>query len=309
MSTSNADKPIFIVGAARSGTTLLQFMLRSHPHVSLPTAESHFFIPFYAARDEYGDLTERDNLRRLISDIYEKKQLFFKADFHGMTFDVEAVTDMLHREQCSNVPDIISRIFQENAKGEGKVRWGDKTPYYVLHMDTLLAMFPGAQFVHLIRDGRDCALSMLERKHDLKIFNTYHAAYTWNKYVVSGRAFGERHPDRYFEVRYEDILDNPQDSIQALCEFLEIEFSQDVIEFRKAKEGLKTPLLRQPLQRSNQNKWKSKMSEKQIEIFENMAGETLEACGYDLASSSPSISAINRLYYELEIKWNHYRDR
>lgn len=70
------NRPIFIVGAARSGTTLLQYMLKSHPDLSLPTAESHFFIPFYQCRTDYGDLSDIGALTRLLEAIYDSRKLF-----------------------------------------------------------------------------------------------------------------------------------------------------------------------------------------------------------------------------------------
>ena len=69
---------------------------------------------------------------------------------------------------------IFAGLFEKNAAGEGKLRWGDKTPYYVLHMPMLLGRFPGAQFIHLIRDGRDVALSLFDRRHD-RIIDQYRA--------------------------------------------------------------------------------------------------------------------------------------
>lgn len=305
-SSLKEDNPVFIVGAARSGTTLLQYMLRSHPEISLPTAESHFFIPFYRQEKEFGDLTNKDNIRALLEAIYSARKGFFDEDVHGIRYDIDSLTEMLQNRGCSTLPELISGIFQANAKAEGKTRWGDKTPYYVLHLDTLLEMFPGAQIIHLIRDGRDCALSMLERRWDLQIFNTYHAAYIWNRYVTAGQDFGMRHPDRYFELRYEDILNHPVSSMERLCNFLHIRFDDSVINFKKSDGSGKTALLTKPLQKSNQAKWKRRMSEKQLAVFESVAGPALEKCGYEPAIQAPSISKLDWFLYELQIRLGHF---
>ncbi len=306
MLNNSIDGPVFIVGAARSGTTLLQYMLRSHPDISLPTAESHFFIPFYLRRMEFGDLTQYKNLHALINEIYHSKISFFNDDLHGINFNVEEITTTLHHQECTTIPEVITGIFRANAKAEQKTRWGDKTPYYILHLDTLLEMFPDAQFVHLIRDGRDCALSMLQRKWDLKIFNIYHAAYTWEKYVQAGRTFSVGHPECYLEIRYEDILNNPKRSMHDLCNFLNVPYDDALIEFKKSiGAGNKTPLLTKPLQRSNQSKWQSTMKEKDLVVFESLAGSTLAENGYTLECRSPSISSLDRFFYELHIKSNY----
>jgi len=303
------NRPIFIVGAARSGTTLLQYMLRSHPDVSLPTAESHFFIPFYDRQDDFGDLTQLENIQKLLDEIYHSHHYFFDENMHGLNFDAIQLATEIHHANITTIPDIISFIFQKNATAEGKTRWGDKTPYYVLHLDALLEMFPNAQIVHLIRDGRDCAFSMLERKWDLWIFNYYHAAYTWNKYVRAGKAFGKKHPDHYFEIRYEDILDQPETSIKNLCEFLDIDFNQSVINFGKSDGSGKTPLLQKPLQKSNQGKWKSNLSKRQRSTFEALASETLAGCGYEVSTPPPKINMATRFINEVHIKLCQFYNR
>jgi len=306
---ASQDHPVFIVGAARSGTTLLQYMLRSHPELSLPTGESHFLIPFRQRSAEYGDLTEKSNLRRLLFDIYEFKRPFFDEEFHGLRFDADWLTDRLHAAGCASFADVVSALFQLNAMGEGKHRWGDKTPYYILHLDTLLDMFPNAKVVHIIRDGRDCALSMLQRKWDLKIFNTYHAAYLWNRYVTAGRRFGEKHPERYFEFRYEDMLSAPESVMERLCGFLGIEFSDAVINYKKTTVPGKTPLLTQPLKKDNTAKWKKAMPEHQVQVFEAMAGDTLGACGYERAFPGARLSRIDWLLGESQIRLGYFWDR
>ena len=303
------DNPVFIVGAARSGTTMLQYMLRSHPELSLPTGESHFFIPFQLRAASFGDLRQTDNLRHLLQEIHVFKRNFFDEEFHGIRFDVDWLLERLQAAGCQTFADVVAGIFQLNALGEGKTRWGDKTPYYILHLETLLEMFPRARVVHIIRDGRDCALSMLQRKWDLKIFNTYHAAYLWKRYVEAGRAFGRVHPQHYFEFRYEDMLANPEQEMERLCSFLEIEFSDAVINYRKTTVPGKTPLLTQPLKKDNTAKWKNRMSPRQVRVFEAMAGDTLDACGYERARPDARLSPADWFLGESQIRLGHFWDR
>jgi len=173
---SRQQGPIFIVGAPRSGTTMLQYRLRNHPHISLPTGESHFFIPLYRNLESFGDLRQVDNIRRVLQAMHEQSRDFLETDLHGVKFDVDRLARELHAEGRHTMPAIISGLFEKNARGEGKSRWGDKTPYYVMHLPKLLEWFPDAQIVHLIRDGRDVALSLFGRQHDFSVYNTYFAA-------------------------------------------------------------------------------------------------------------------------------------
>lgn len=309
-SNSQTKGPIFVVGAARSGTTLLQYMLRSHPNISIPTAESHFFIPFHRRKQEFGDLTKKENIRSLLQQIYNAKKPFFDNDCHDFKFNADEMSEKFFLEKRSTVPEIISGIFEENARGEQKTRWADKTPYYILNLQTILEMFPDAQIVHLIRDGRDCCLSMLERKHDLKIYNTYHAAYIWNRYVTAGKAFGASFPDQYHEIKYENILNSPENTIKNLCKFLGEEFNQSIIHFKKSKgPGIKTPLLKSPLRKSNQNKWRDRMSKQQIRIFEAVAGKTLSQTGYALSTESSFLSPFDWIRSEIHMRFHQKWDK
>ena len=149
--------PIFIIGAPRSGTTLLQYMLRSHPRISLPTGESHFIVPLYREAESFGDLQNQDNIRRVLNEMYRRNASFLDTDLHGLKFNTDVLSQQLHQQGMTTIPQLIRAVMELNAKGEGKQRWGDKTPYYSLHVPLIMEMFPDAQILHIIRDGRDCA--------------------------------------------------------------------------------------------------------------------------------------------------------
>jgi hypothetical protein len=302
--------PVFIVGAPRSGTTLLQYMLRAHPRISLPTGESHFFIPLYRNAERYGDLSRLENVRAVLDMMYRKSANFLDTDLHGMKFDAAILADELHREGRCTMPSIISGLFEKNARGEGKVRWGDKTPYYVLHMVKLKEWFPDAQFIHLIRDGRDVALSLFGRKHDFQVYNIYLAAKYWQIYVELGRAQGlQLKADSYMEMHYEDILADQEGAMRRICVFLREDFSPALLSYEKSSETGKTPLLMQPVQSGNKEKWRKEMTPAQIAVFESAVGSTLSECGYVLETDALPISlplrAAYRLHNAVLSKWNN----
>jgi len=284
-------KPIFIVGAPRSGTTLFQYMLRSHPNISLPTGESHFFIPLFRNEKNFGDLSKIDNVRTVLEAMYKQSADFLDTDIHGIQFDIDSLTEEFHAEGRITMESIFSGLFEKNAIGEGKTRWGDKTPYYVLHMKRLLEKFPDAQFIHLIRDGRDVAMSLLSRKHDFGVYNYFFAAKYWEIYVELGRECGNALGDKvYYEVRYEDLLNTPEATMKGVCNFLDEPYSNSLVNFKKSGEAGKTPLLQKPVQKDNQEKWRKSMSDSQIRIFEGAVGTTLKQCGYPLITSAKPIS-------------------
>jgi hypothetical protein len=303
-SPARQNGPIFIVGAPRSGTTVLQYRLRNHPRISLPTGESHFFIPLYRNQADFGDLSQLENVRRVLQAMLDQSRDFLETDLHGLKFNIETLANALHAEGRHTLPAIIAGIFEKNAQGEGKARWGDKTPYYVMHLPKLIEWFPDAQIVHLIRDGRDVALSLFGRQHDFYVYNSYFAAEYWESYVEKGRAQGRQlAANQYLELRYEDLLTQPDATMKTLCAFLGEEFSDELFDVTAVDDPGKTPLVHKPLRADNAGKWRSNMSAAQIQAFESVSGNTLRAFGYELVTPaihpSPLVKAAYRLHNRL----------
>lgn len=292
------DGPIFIVSAPRSGTTLLQYRLRNHPRISIPTGESHFFITLYRNRDSFGDLSRLENVRAVLAAMYQQSQKFLDSDLHGLKFDLDTLSKELCAEGRHSLPAIISGLFEKNASGEGKVRWGDKTPYYVMHIPKLMKWWPNAQIIHLIRDGRDVALSLFGRIHDFGVYNTYSAAKYWQQYVERGHELGSAlPPGQYFEIHYEDLLANPEETMQKLCDFLTEEYSSNLFNIESVENAGKTPLVYQPIKSENAGKWRTKMTSRQIRLFKSAAGGTLLHFNYELTTfrSPPTLFPASHL--------------
>ncbi len=126
----------------------------------------------------------------------------------------------------------IGIVFRAYARRFDKPRWGDKRPGYYQYIPGLLRMFPDAQIVHLIRDGRDCVASLQTMpwfKRDI-----YAAICTWIEAIDSGRR-AARHlpPDAYFELRYEELVADPQARLAQLCDFLGEEYDPAMAEPHK----------------------------------------------------------------------------
>lgn len=310
--THRSARPIFVVGSPRSGTTLLQRILRSHAAISSPTGESHFIIPLYRRRTSFGDLRKLDNVRKVLAEMHRINAEFLDTDLHGMRFDIDPLADEFHAAGHDTIPSIVDALFAKNALNEGKRRWLDKTPYYVLHLPLLLEMFPGAQIVHIIRDGRDCALSMLERRYDFHVYNVYHAAKYWQQYVETGRRHGNiLSTTVYHELRYEDLVADPATYLRRVCAFLGEAYDDNLINYQKSRTGGgKTPLLAQPLKSNNAEKWRAEMTPRQIQIFEAAAGTTLREHGYALATEGQplplALRGAYRLHNRLATRWRRF---
>lgn len=295
--TGRSDGPIFVVGCPRSGTTLLQYILRAHPRISMATGESHFVVPLSRRLHEFGELSSPGGQEAVLKAMEAQSREFLETDLHGIHYDRRRLVDRFQELGVSSYPEIVDALFMENARGEGKARWADKTPWYVLHMDRLLALFPGARFLHLIRDGRDVALSLFRRRHDFDVYNTYCAARYWELYVERGREIGQAMPvGTYQECYYEDLVTDPAATLEQICTFLGEEYTDKLLQYQKAGEvgkaggrdvssggkPSKTPLLKGEIVATNFNKWKQQFSERQRRVFEESVGALLESHGYEV---------------------------
>ena len=122
--------------------------------------------------------------------------------------------------------EAIGAVFEAYAAQHGKSRWGDKTPMYMQYLPLLERLFPTARFVHLVRDGRDAALSFLSMPAGIMTEGWGHPrdaegfACQWRTEVAAALALGRRvGPERYLELRYEDLVARPEDALQRICAF------------------------------------------------------------------------------------------
>ena len=139
----------FVVGATRSGSTLLRLMLDAHPEVAIPS-ETHFVPDVIKACRRGG--AGADEVADLIIGHHRW------GDFH---LDPDELRRRLRALPRVRPGDAVRTVFELYAEGKGKSRWGDKTPGYARHMPSIERALPEARFVHLIRDGRDVALSVI----------------------------------------------------------------------------------------------------------------------------------------------------
>jgi hypothetical protein len=271
--------PFFIVGAARSGTTLLRLMLDRHPEVAIP-GESHFIPPLWARRRRYGRAGSIDDREAWLRD------LSAQPAFRRWDLPIELVRRELDALPDPTFAQAIEAVFLAYAHSRGKERWGDKTPDYVEHLPLLAHLFPTARFVHLIRDGRDVALSTIDLQRLHRRAAT--AAYFWARAIRQGRTAARLlGPERYVEVRYEELLDDPEGEIRRLARFLDLAFHPAMLEHdREARERLPEGIRRihgrlaLPPTKGLRD-WRRDMRPSEVEEFEAVAGRELLAAGYE----------------------------
>lgn len=284
-----ADAPFFIVGCPRSGTTLLRQLLNAHPRLAIP-GESHF-IP-HVCRGYPGPRSDRE-AQRLATRIL---RLRWVRDW-GVRLDPSAFAgDRSHGQ-------ILERLYSAWAYAHGKARWGDKTPQYAAAIPALLDIFPDARIIHIIRDGRDVALSLLDVRFGAN--NVFVAAREWKHYVTAGRRAGESlSPETYLEIRYEALLARPAETMSAVCTFIGEPFTDAVLrptvsppprQRHQARIGAGPTRRRAAdIVRTNAGKWKSAMTPANRVLFESVAGDLLATLGYETEGVTRHVSAVER---------------
>ena len=280
----SAARPIFVVGCPRSGTTMLQLMLHAHRRIAIPP-ETRFVLDAYWRRREFGDLTREDNRRRLARWIVNREQ----TRFGDLGLDPEETV-----RQIVRAPDTLgsafATVFRAYANRFGKTRWGDKRPAYVQNLDVVLRLFPDAQIINVIRDGRACVASLKEMTwHKEDVPGTVAA---WARAVDDARRAARRlGPDRWHQLRYEDLVADPHRELQAVCTFLGEDYDPAMARpsevadvavpaFKTWHERTHGPVTTQRVQ-----SWQKRLTRAEIALCETALGSRLRACGYDLSGA------------------------
>ena len=261
--------PIFIIGSQRSGTSFLYRLVQKYLKIGFGRDNGNF-IRLQKLLPCYGDLEQKENISKLVKDIVNIPE--FKKRFHGLTIDVEEFVENL---QTKTYPEVVRRFYAEWADLKGNLRWGGKTPDYAMHAPELFELFPDAKLIHIIRDGRDVALSLFNLNWGPK--SALFAARHWQERVRAAIAFGRKlAPRSYMELRYENLLQQPEIEFEHLVRFIEYEGDREEILTRFKREIGAT------MKRDNWNKWKKGLSPRRIKIFEQAAGGLLSELRYEI---------------------------
>lgn len=288
----NADPFPFIVARGRSGTTLLRAMFDAHPDMAIP-GESHFVAQFARVRTKYEGAGGFD-IDRFAHDLFDHWA------FRRWRLSSTDVLDAYEGAPPGDYPSAIRTLYAAYARNRGKTRYGDKTPSYVLHVRLLADTFPEARFIHLIRDGRDVALSYLDTDFGSRTLGQ--AAIYWDRFVRAGREAGRLlGTRRYREVRYEDLVRETERVLRELCAFVGLPFDDRMLRYYERSKQL-MPTLSHTQHHGNLGKpptaglrdWRRELSPRDVAVFEYLAGDLLDELGYERlrASRGPVVPLV-----------------
>jgi hypothetical protein len=289
---------VFFVGCPRSGTTLLQRMGDAHPDLAV-LGELHWIPRWWERRRGIrpdGTVTP-ELAQRVIG----------HAHFARLGLTAQQVRSLVQDGRPKHYAEFVTNLFGLHGAAKGKRLVGGKTPQYVLHLETLAALWPHLKIVHLIRDGRDVGLSILDwskAQRSLRVppWNedpVMSTALFWESHVRLGREAGPvLGPDRYLELRYESLVADPELASRRLCDFLGLEYDPAMLRFHEAhsKPSSVTSAKKAWLPvTAGLRSWRGQMAPADIARFEAICGSLLEELGYGRATGSAHAASREEL--------------
>ena len=302
MRQSNEIKPIFIAGSERSGTTLLRLMLHAHPRIAIPP-QTKYLRKLYKRRLLFGNLQKKKNREKLavwFFDHFDKS-----TKMNDLEIDQDSVRKGVLESKSLGAALAVPWICY--AKKHGKERWGDKRPYYIHHMEKLRQLYPDAQIIHLIRDSRDVIASLKKMPWWNNSLN--YSAFNWKLAIRHGiNARMNTKLDEYLELRYEDLLAEPERELQRVCQFLGETYDPAMLQFQKISHQTVPEYkmdwhsaTREPLNTSSIGRWDKDLSKEEVSIVEWATGKEMVQLGYTLSEAQePNFQLRNR--YETEAR-------
>jgi hypothetical protein len=297
--------PVFVLGSPRSGTTLLYHMLLSAGNFAVYRTESQVFN---LLEPRFGDLRSAGNRSRLLA-AWLKTRLFTATGLSA-----ERVSDRVMAE-CRNGGDFLKIVMEETARQQSVERWADCTPEHLLYIERIKKTIPNALIIQIVRDGRDVALS-LEKQAWIRPLPWHKgkerlaAGLYWEWIVQKGRESGLALGPDYTEIRFEELLAHPRETVAKVGRFIDQELDYDEI----LRVGIGS--VHQPntsfggdteQEFSPVGRWRSVFSESELAEFEGLVGSTLESLGYELGANNRSRLSCSGLR-RLRMQYRRYFD-
>lgn len=286
------NAPVFVLGCVRSGTKLLYHMLLSSGSFCVYLTESNAFnlLGF-----KFGNLRYRKNRQKLL-DTWLKSILFRRSELQADEIAAEIL------ESCRNEGDFLRILMETMARKQGVKRWADSTPQHLLYLPLIKKLIPNALIVHIIRDGRDVAVSLnkigwirpfpWDRNGGLLVSGLF-----WKWMVLKGRNHGRKMGTDYLEVRYEELVNEPRETLAEISTFIGEDLDYDHIR-GKALDSVKSP---NSSFKSDENlkdlnpvgRWKALLSASEVSELEAGIGDLLTDLDYvpSGATRKPGLAA------------------
>jgi len=292
---------IFIVGNSRSGTTLMARILSRHPDVHILN-ETHFIEEFAAERNSLR--FEGEQLKSMINKMFtiQRKDYYRKAETEQYP-ETESVINELSQLAEISLRDIIRSFFVFEANRLGKSIPGDQTPRHVFYINEIKKMFPEALFINMSRDPRGVLLSQKYKwkagirlkvplYETIRTYLNYHPilmAIMWRKGIKSALSACERiGPEEIINVKFEHLVNDPENSIKMVCDFLGVKYHHSMIDVPVSMSSTSTDEGKRGISKNVAEKWTKSLSATDVYFAEKINGELMEVLGYAFTHMKPN---------------------
>lgn len=294
---------IQIIGTQRSGSNLLRVILDQSPELASPHPP-HILVTFYPLLNLYGSLEVKENYYRLVADVVSYVEAN-PVPWEGVVLNPE---DLFNRSAVHSLFELNRLIYEKAAESKGAKYWCCKSMNNVYYAEELEAQKDKLQYIYLYRDGRDVAASF--KKAIVGDKHIYHIASQWKKDQEACLALARSIPSgRFFSLSYEDLIGNPEATVRNLCDFLQIAYKDNMLNYYTSKTSKVTAAsgemwsnLEKPIITTNTGKYLKEFQKDDLEIFELVAGNVLLELGYQLQTdrSNKQLIAEHKLpeYFE-----------
>jgi len=294
MTTLRSKAPVFVLGCSRSGTTLLYHMLLSAGNFAVYRMESQVLN---LLEPRFRPLDVARNKRRMLDAWYDSR-LYTRS---GLT--AEEIEPRVMAE-CRNGGDFLRILMEQMCRKQGVERWAETTPDHLLYLDRIKQTIPNALVVHVIRDGRDVALSW-EKKAQIRRLPgdrwrpAMAAGIFWEWFVTRGRRMGRELGADYVEIHYEDLVRQPEVVLQRLEPFVEHDLNYERIKSVAIGSVAAPNTAFKGDTRSPIGRWQTDLTAAELQALESLIGDSLQELGYSRASNgsqNPELILLRSIY-------------
>ena len=294
----------FIVGRGRSGSTLLRSLFDAHPRVMIPL-ESRFVQYLYYKYPSKRRWTPETAMQALDD---------LESGFEPLNLHRDHLQEQIERHASDLTFERICKLIYLNTqtgfkKDEISVV-GDKNPRYTFFIPQLLKLFPGAKFIHLVRDYRDNIVSIQRASGLIKESgNPYYSMGRWSLYNRFVYKYQKRYPDQFYRVQFEELIREPETVMKNLCAFLELDYHAEILNYHEGmgsyfkEEGFQAlhKSLQTPFDLSKIGEWERELPPRTAIRCEVLGGRFPEKIGYPPKYSVNLLrrASIKLFYYPL----------
>lgn len=298
------ENPVFIVGTERSGSNLLRLILNELEELTIPHPP-HLMRDLTKVIARYGDLQQEENFQRLIHDAVRLVELHFAP--WPFVIDKARVRE---EAGAQTLYAVYAAIYEQYREHMGKARWGCKSTFMIHHVPEILAAHKAPQFIHLVRDVRDVAVSA--RKSVFCHYHPYYVGRLWNEEQTKAMHWENKlSPHTWFTLRYEDLIQDPETQMREVCKFLGAKYSNRLLAFfDKAGARELSGLSRswenvgKPVLKNNHQKYRNNLTALEVKMIESVAQGPMQHYKYALETEHEGLtwkpSNLQQARYRLE---------